>query len=160
MPGVACDANPESGLGTQIQAELGEGHVNIIEAKEVLLTETHLALVMEFAAGNSLTGYVADKWQHAQHTGLFLGEDEARYFFRVRRRTDEARRGCPCKFGLLRCHFPQGVISKCIKSGCVEGPQTTNISLKRLSAADLTAFAANVQNLGPWRCKCNACPVS
>ena len=68
----------------QIQAELGEGHVNIIEAKEVLLTETHLALVMEFAAGNSLTGYVADKWQHAQHTGLFLGEDEARYFFRVR----------------------------------------------------------------------------
>jgi len=50
----------------------------------VLLTETHLALVMEYAAGNSLTGYVADKWQHAQHTGLFLGEDEARYFFRVR----------------------------------------------------------------------------
>ena len=71
--------------GAQIQAELGEGHVNIIEAKEVLLTETHLALVMEFAAGNSLTGYVADKWQHAQHTGLFLGEDEARYFFKVRR---------------------------------------------------------------------------
>jgi len=52
----------------------------------VLLTETHLALVMEYAAGNSLTGYVADKWQHAQHTGLFLGEDEARYFFRVRPR--------------------------------------------------------------------------
>ena len=76
---------------TQIQAELGEGHVNIIEAKEVLLTETHLALVMEFAAGNSLTGYVADKWQHAQHTGLFLGEDEARYFFRVSRRGHDGR---------------------------------------------------------------------
>lgn len=57
--------------------------MNVIEAKEVLLTETHLALVMEYAAGNSLTGYVADKWQHAQHTGLFLSEDEARYFFRV-----------------------------------------------------------------------------
>ena len=52
--------------------------------RQVLLTETHLALVMEYAAGNSLTGYVADKWQHAQHTGLFLGEDEARYFFKVR----------------------------------------------------------------------------
>ena len=74
----------QAALLPQIQAELGEGHVNIIEAKEVLLTETHLALVMEYAAGNSLTGYVADKWQHAQHTGLFLGEDEARYFFRVR----------------------------------------------------------------------------
>jgi serine/threonine-protein kinase SRK2 len=65
-----------------IQAELGEGHVNIVEAKEVLLTDHHLCLVMEYAAGNSLTGYVADKWQHAQQTGLFLSEDEARYYFR------------------------------------------------------------------------------
>ena len=67
----------------QIQAELGEGHMNVINAKEVLLTQTHLALVMEFAAGASLTSYVAEKWQAAQHTGLFLTEDEARYFFRV-----------------------------------------------------------------------------
>lgn len=65
-----------------IQAELGEGHVNIIEAKEVMLTDHHLCLVMEYAAGNSLTGYVADKWQHAQHTGLFLSEEEARFYFR------------------------------------------------------------------------------
>lgn len=65
-----------------IQAELGEGHVNIVEAKEVVLTDHHLCLVMEYAAGNSLTGYVADKWQHAQQTGLFLSEDEARYYFR------------------------------------------------------------------------------
>ncbi len=68
----------------QIQAELGEGHMNVINAKEVLLTQTHLALVMEFAAGASLTSYVAEKWQAAQHTGLFLTEDEARYFFKVR----------------------------------------------------------------------------
>lgn len=40
----------------QIQAELGEGHVNIIEAKEIILTNRHLCLVMEYAAGNSLTG--------------------------------------------------------------------------------------------------------
>mmetsp|Transcript_12691 Transcript_12691/g.38257 ORF Transcript_12691/g.38257 Transcript_12691/m.38257 type:complete len:418 (+) Transcript_12691:2731-3984(+) len=65
-----------------IQAELGEGHVNIVEAKEVILTDHHLCLVMEYAAGNSLTGYVADKWQHAQQTGLFLSEDEARFYFR------------------------------------------------------------------------------
>jgi hypothetical protein len=30
--------------------------VNIVEAKEVLLTDHHLCLVMEYAAGNSLTG--------------------------------------------------------------------------------------------------------
>jgi hypothetical protein len=30
--------------------------VNIVEAKEVVLTDHHLCLVMEYAAGNSLTG--------------------------------------------------------------------------------------------------------
>ena len=40
----------------QIQAELGEGHVNIIDAKEVILTDRYLCLVMEYAAGNNLTG--------------------------------------------------------------------------------------------------------
>ena len=58
--------------------------MNIIEAKEVMLTETHLALSMEYAACGSLTGYVGGRWQDAQRTGLFLGENEARYFFRVR----------------------------------------------------------------------------
>ena len=67
----------------QIQSELGEGHVNVIKAKEVLLTENHLALVMEYAACGSLTGFVAERWQNAQQSGLFLQEDEARYFFRV-----------------------------------------------------------------------------
>lgn len=38
---------------------------------------------MEMAAGGSLTSYVADKWQKAQAQGLFLSEDEARYFFKV-----------------------------------------------------------------------------
>ena len=72
----------------QIQAELGEGHVNVIEAKEVLVTHTHLALSLEYAAGGSLTSYVADRWQHSQHSGLFLSEDEARYFFRVSARQE------------------------------------------------------------------------
>lgn len=43
-------------LRVQIQASLGEGHVNIIEAKEAILTDTHLCLVMEYAAGQVLTG--------------------------------------------------------------------------------------------------------
>ena len=38
---------------------------------------------MEYAACGSLTSYVAEQWQRAQHSGLFLSEDEARYFFRV-----------------------------------------------------------------------------
>lgn len=67
----------------QIQAQLGEGHISIVNAKEAILTEKHLALVMEYAPGGSLTAYVSQRWQHATHTGLFLGEDEARYFFRV-----------------------------------------------------------------------------
>lgn len=25
---------------------------------------------------------MADRWQHAQHTGLYLSEDEARFYFR------------------------------------------------------------------------------
>ena len=37
---------------------------------------------MEYASGGSLTSYVADKWQKAQAMGLFLSEDEARYFFK------------------------------------------------------------------------------
>ena len=76
---------------SQIQANLGEGHVNVINAYEAVLTETHLALIMEYAACGSLTSYVANRWQHAQHSGLFLSEDEARYFFRVRRRVQQTR---------------------------------------------------------------------
>lgn len=58
--------------------------MNVIHAKEALLTDQHLALVMEYAACGSLTSYVAEKWQTAQTTGLFCEEEEALYFFRVR----------------------------------------------------------------------------
>jgi hypothetical protein len=47
----------DHGYLLQIQAELGEGHINIVDAKEVILTDTHLCLVMEYAAGNNLTGH-------------------------------------------------------------------------------------------------------
>jgi len=65
-----------------IQAELGFGHENVIKAYEAVLTPTHLCLVMEYARGGSLTAYVADKWKEAQQRGLFLSEDEARFFFK------------------------------------------------------------------------------
>lgn len=70
-------------VGLQIQADLGEGHVNIINAIEAILTQQHLALVLEYASEGSLTGYVAERWQTGRESGLFLTENEARYFFRV-----------------------------------------------------------------------------
>lgn len=48
-------------------------HPNIIRFKEVLLTPTHLAIVMEYAAGGEL-------FERICNAGRF-GEDEARYFF-------------------------------------------------------------------------------
>ncbi|XP_030499378.2 serine/threonine-protein kinase SAPK2 [Cannabis sativa] len=48
-------------------------HPNIIRFKEVLLTPTHLAIVMEYAAGGEL-------FERICNAGRFA-EDEARYFF-------------------------------------------------------------------------------
>ena len=71
------------GCGMQIQTEIGEGHANLVDVHQLLLTPTHLALCMDYASGGSLTSYVADKWQHADPSGLVMSEDEARYFFKV-----------------------------------------------------------------------------
>ncbi|WCJ43500.1 Serine/threonine-protein kinase SAPK2 [Euphorbia peplus] len=49
-------------------------HPNIIRFKEVLLTPTHLAIVMEYAAGGEL-------FERIYNAGR-LSEDEARFFFR------------------------------------------------------------------------------
>eukprot|EP01025_Chloroclados_australasicus_P057467 TRINITY_DN7162_c0_g1_i7.p1 TRINITY_DN7162_c0_g1~~TRINITY_DN7162_c0_g1_i7.p1 ORF type:complete len:328 (-),score=3.70 TRINITY_DN7162_c0_g1_i7:1329-2312(-) len=66
----------------KIQADLGDGHLNIISSHEVILTPSHLALCMEYASGGSLTSYVSDRWNSTpERGGLFLSEDEARYFF-------------------------------------------------------------------------------
>eukprot|EP00798_Chlamydomonas_sp_ICE-L_P030572 gene30572-35588_t len=67
----------------KIQADLGDGHVNLVQAKGVILTPTHLCIVMECASGGNLTQYVTEKWETtAARNGLFLTEDEARYFVR------------------------------------------------------------------------------
>ena len=55
----------------QIQAQLGEGHVNIISAREVLLTAHSLAICMEYASGGNLTAYVTSHWPHAQVVPVF-----------------------------------------------------------------------------------------
>jgi serine/threonine protein kinase len=35
----------------KILADLGDGHLNIVHADEVLLTKTHVGLVMEYVSG-------------------------------------------------------------------------------------------------------------
>ncbi|TVU36370.1 hypothetical protein EJB05_18302 [Eragrostis curvula] len=62
-------------------------HPNIIRFKEVILTPTHLMIVMEFAAGGELFDRICDR-------GRF-SEDEARYFFQQ----------LIC--GVSYCHFMQ-----------------------------------------------------
>lgn len=39
----------------KILADLGDGHLNIVHADEVLLTKTHVGLVMEYVAGARLS---------------------------------------------------------------------------------------------------------
>lgn len=74
----------------QIQAHFGAHHVNVIGAKELILTPSHLALVMELAGGGTLTSRVQDRWDTAHlRNGLFLSEDEARYYFKQCIRTIE-----------------------------------------------------------------------
>ncbi|KAG0464644.1 hypothetical protein HPP92_018808 [Vanilla planifolia] len=62
-------------------------HPNIIRFKEVLLTPTHLAIIMEYAAGGEL-------FERICNAGRF-SEDEARYFFQQ------------LISGVSYCHFMQ-----------------------------------------------------
>eukprot|EP00798_Chlamydomonas_sp_ICE-L_P010463 gene10463-8422_t len=65
----------------KIQADLGDGHINLVKAKGLILTSSHLCLVMEYASGGNLTNHVTmGAWSCEERNGLFLAEDEARYF--------------------------------------------------------------------------------
>ncbi len=50
----------------KLQSELGEGHQNIIAPEEVVLTSHYLGLVMEFAAGGSLTSYITQRFRECR----------------------------------------------------------------------------------------------
>jgi len=55
------------------------------QARECILTKSHMGLAMEYVSGGNLTEYVTNKWESTpSRNGLFLAEDEARYFFKVR----------------------------------------------------------------------------
>lgn len=66
----------------KLQSELGEGHHNIITPEEVVLTSHYLGLVMEYAPGGSMTGFITQKFRECRGVGLLMSEDEARYFFK------------------------------------------------------------------------------
>ncbi|GAX78594.1 hypothetical protein CEUSTIGMA_g6033.t1 [Chlamydomonas eustigma] len=66
----------------QLQSELGEGHVNIISAEELVLTSHYIGLVIEWAPGGSLTDLITNKFNECQGVGLLMPEHEVRYLFR------------------------------------------------------------------------------
>jgi serine/threonine protein kinase len=53
-----------------------------VEVYEAVLTPTHVGLVMEYAAGGALTGYIAEAWVRAEPGGLVLPLNTARFLFR------------------------------------------------------------------------------
>jgi serine/threonine-protein kinase SRK2 len=71
----------------KIGAELGKGHLNIVKPREVVLTRTHLGLVMEYVAGGNMADYILKSillkfGQFDRRDGLVMDEDEALYFFK------------------------------------------------------------------------------
>ncbi|WIA21645.1 hypothetical protein OEZ85_000821 [Tetradesmus obliquus] len=67
----------------KILADLGDGHLNIVHADEVLLTKTHVGLVMEYVAGGNMVAFVTKRREMRESRGgLCIDEDEASFFFR------------------------------------------------------------------------------
>jgi len=66
----------------KIQSDLGQGHLNLVSADEVILSKTHLGLVMEYVPGGNMVQFVTKRREtKAERGGLCLDEDEARYYF-------------------------------------------------------------------------------
>jgi len=68
---------------TRILAELGDGHLNIVHAHEVILTHSHLGLVMEYVPGGNMVDYVMKRRAgRPSGSALCVSEEEGRYFFK------------------------------------------------------------------------------
>lgn len=67
----------------QIQSELAYGHLGIVNAYEVLLTPAYVAIVLEYCAEGTMLQYLEGRVTRAQTVGLYMSEDEARFFFWV-----------------------------------------------------------------------------
>jgi len=67
----------------KILADLGDGHLNIVHAEEVVLTPTHVGLVMEYVRGGNMVSFVTSRRETRDaRGGLCIPEDEAAFFFR------------------------------------------------------------------------------
>mmetsp|Transcript_9712 Transcript_9712/g.18147 ORF Transcript_9712/g.18147 Transcript_9712/m.18147 type:complete len:425 (-) Transcript_9712:282-1556(-) len=67
----------------KIQADLGQGHLNIVSADKVVLTKSHLGLIMEYVPGGNMVNFVTKRRDTKnERAGLCIDEDEARFFFR------------------------------------------------------------------------------
>uniref|UniRef100_A0A7R9YW68 Protein kinase domain-containing protein n=1 Tax=Chlamydomonas euryale TaxID=1486919 RepID=A0A7R9YW68_9CHLO len=67
----------------KLHALTSHAHVNLVTAESLVLSDSHLGLVMEACRGGTLTDRVTQLWQtRTQRRGLFMREDEARYFFK------------------------------------------------------------------------------
>lgn len=65
-----------------IQAEVGAGSPHMTTLREVLLTPTHLAMVLEYAAGGSCAEYVATQIPRVSRLDLCVPEEAARFMFK------------------------------------------------------------------------------
>eukprot|EP00747_Dinoflagellata_sp_TGD_P138325 gnl/TRDRNA2_/TRDRNA2_175776_c0_seq1.p1 gnl/TRDRNA2_/TRDRNA2_175776_c0~~gnl/TRDRNA2_/TRDRNA2_175776_c0_seq1.p1 ORF type:complete len:447 (+),score=-37.16 gnl/TRDRNA2_/TRDRNA2_175776_c0_seq1:88-1428(+) len=68
----------------EIHSNLGEGHLNIINLYEVILTKSHLTMVQEYAQGGCLLNFISERYSSNKDSPSVrtLSEDEALFFFR------------------------------------------------------------------------------
>eukprot|EP00775_Hariotina_reticulata_P005879 gene5879-6120_t len=65
----------------KIGAQLGKGHLNIVKPRELILTRTHLGLVMDYVAGGNMADYILKTillkfGSFDTRDGLVMEEDE------------------------------------------------------------------------------------
>ncbi|GAB4821080.1 hypothetical protein N2152v2_008126 [Parachlorella kessleri] len=65
-----------------IQAQTGEGHINMCHIREVVLTPSHLALVLDYEAGGSVAEFVASRIPLVSKLDLCISEGLARFMFK------------------------------------------------------------------------------
>jgi len=66
-------------LETKIQVWMGRGCVNVVPAKGVLVSKTHVGIVLEYEAGGNMAGYVNNRIPLGG--GMCMDEEEGRFFF-------------------------------------------------------------------------------
>lgn len=64
-----------------LHSRLAWGHVNIVPLHDVLLSPRYVGIVMDAVEGGTLLHNVQRRWKETSDSGLYMSEDEARYFF-------------------------------------------------------------------------------